>query len=335
MNRSHRLFLPLSLLALILFLPQALAADPPPATDPLAAPADQFDAPPEMAMLRVAHLSPNAREVSISLSRDDETAAPSLEELEGLEYGEVSDYFELPSGGYTVTLTAADDEDSVTITESINLNADNYQTLAILGLVLAGLDDAEEAEEGGLLDWLGGLFTGERARDRDALGLHMTLFADDLDSAFQTNEARLRLVHAAPGLGDLDLVSAAEREVIVSRLSFGNASNYQNTTMVADLEVHPADSRAVLIDLSDEGVETGIVTTIFVIGTPVVELPHEAVLVSDAPRVALLEPVDDPIAVPPADPAAAPPIDPAAPPAAPVEPAPVTEPDDEEEEQGN
>lgn len=326
MNRSCRLFLPLLLCSLILLLPQALAATPP---------ADPIEPPPETAMLRVAHLSPNASEANVVLTREDETPAPSLEGIEELGYGEISDYYELPSGAYTVTLTAADDEDSVTVTETINLRADGYHTLAVLGLVLAGLDD-EEVEEGGFFDWLTGLFAGERARDRDVLGLHAALFNDDLDGAFASDEARLRLVHAAPGLGDVDLVSAAERGVIIGRLSFGDASGYQNTTRVADLEIHPAESRAVLVDLSDEEISPGMVTTVFLIGTPVVEIPHEVLVVSDTPRVPPLEPVADPavdpVVTPPADPAP-PPADPAvAPPADPAAPADEEEIDEEAEE---
>jgi hypothetical protein len=304
MDRLRHIMRILCLLALVL-VPMSIAEAPPPpppgdpAADPLAEPAP----PPEDAMLRLAQLSPNAEEVSITLTTDDDVAAPALDELEDLDYGEVSDYQVVPSGGYTVTITASNEEETVTLEESINLSADNHYTLAVIGLVLAGLDLEEEAAEGGFLDWLRGLFTGEDARDRDALGLRVELFDDDLDAVFGIDEARLRLVHAAPGLGDIDLVSTAEAEdaVVIGGVSFGEASGFENVTATQNLEIHPAGSRAVLVDLSDAEIETGQVSTVFLIGTPVEEMPHEAVVVSDAPRVELAEPVDP--AAPPAEPA--------------------------------
>ncbi|WP_411963467.1 DUF4397 domain-containing protein [Haloferax sp. YSMS24] len=78
---------------------------------------------PEMAMVRVAHLSPDAPNVDVYV--DDDVA------LEDVPYGAVSDYLSLPVGTYTVKITAAGDESTVAFEGDVGVEEATYTVAAV------------------------------------------------------------------------------------------------------------------------------------------------------------------------------------------------------------
>jgi ribosomal protein L12E/L44/L45/RPP1/RPP2 len=202
--------------------------------------------------------------------------------------------------------------------QTINFRANRYYTVAIIGLVLPQ-EVLEPEENGGFFAWLRGLFTGDDPADRDALALRFEVIEDDMDAFIEPDATRIRVVHAAPGTASLDVAVAGERGTLARNIDFGDVS--RNLNLAAGetmLEVRPTGSRAVALDLADVDLGFGMIHTVFIVGTPIEEVPLEAVVLSDTP-----------IALPVADP-----VDPMAPaaPAAPAEPAEPADPDPEPEE---
>lgn len=196
---------------------------------------------PEVAFVRVAHLSPNAPEVSINLTSTEEggqTLAP--DKLSGLGYRDTTDYLEVPAGEYDVVLETPEGN----LTETLSFNASAYYTVAALGLVIPGnlgeQSDTQD-EEDGFFSFLGNIFSD--GADQDSLELRLASYDDDpplsaleaqptdvgvgtdpavTDPAATPAEpagdpvggaapvpqfARVRLIHAAPGTAPVSLVN--------------------------------------------------------------------------------------------------------------------------------
>ena len=75
------------------------------------------------AMLRVAHLSPDAPAVDVSV---DGSAV-----LEGVSFGAVSDYLEVPVGTRTVTIAAADDPSTVAFEGDLDVTEGTFTVAAV------------------------------------------------------------------------------------------------------------------------------------------------------------------------------------------------------------
>jgi uncharacterized surface protein with fasciclin (FAS1) repeats len=280
----------------------------------------------EMAMVRVAHFSPNAPEVSIELRSDDAETIVTADELAALSYLDTTEFLSVTPGSYTVTVVA---DGQIVLEENVSFAGNNHYTVAAIGLVLPDNVMEEDENEGGFFEWLGSLFTGDDPADRDELGLRLEVYNDDLFVALEPGETRIRAVHAAPGTAPIDIAVQGERGSIIGNLGFGAASNYHNIDeAVGALEVRIAGSRALVLDLADVELIDGQVNTMFIVGTTLEDTPIEVVVFSDAPMMA--DPmVGDPAApvdpvAPPADPAA--PVDPATEPVEPVDPDVETEP---------
>ncbi len=198
---------------------------------------------PDAAFVRVAHLSPNAPEVSINLTSTAEggqTLAP--DELSGLSYRDTTDYLEVPSGEYDVVLETPEGN----LTETLSFNASAYYTVAAIGLVIPenlGEQADVQDEEGGFFSFLGNIFSD--GANQDSLALRLASYDDDPPlSALEAQPAavgvgadpaatapaatppatvgepvggavpvpqfaRVRLVHAAPGTAPISLVNVA------------------------------------------------------------------------------------------------------------------------------
>ena len=276
-----RLLIVLLTWSFVLVAPTMAQVQPTEPTTP-AEPVQPAEAEPMPALVRVVNLSPNAQSVSIELRREAEDGEiVTSESLADLGYRDTTDYQQLDAGQYHVAVTA---DGTPAFEDTINVDTGGHHTIAILGLVLP--EEATEAEEesGGFFEWLQGLFTGENARDRDALELRVLTIRDELFAELEGDQRRVRVVHAAPGTAPIDLAVVGERGQIIGDVEFGEASGYENLDeMVGDLEVRIAGSRATLLDLSDEGLEPGRIITVFVTGTPVEEVPIETVVLSTAP----------------------------------------------------
>jgi hypothetical protein len=121
---------------------------------------------PETAMLRVAHLSPDAPAVDVSV---DGSAV-----LEGVSFGAVSEYLEVPVGTRTVTIAAADDPSTVAFEGDLDVTEGTF-TVAAVGEL------------------------GEDSFEPLVLSDDNTVPADDT--------ARVRVVHASPDAPAVDVTA--------------------------------------------------------------------------------------------------------------------------------
>ena len=137
-------------------------------------PADEPEAPAgngdgQQGALRVAHASPDAPNVDIYVDGD-----PVIEDL---SFGEVSPYAALDPGTYQVTVTAAEDQDTVVFDEEIDLDAGVARTAVAFGEAAGGPDT----------------------------GFTIELLDDDLTDPGE-GMSRIRLFHAVPDAGAVDIV---------------------------------------------------------------------------------------------------------------------------------
>lgn len=245
----------------------------------------------EMAYVRAVHLSPNAPEVAIELrSEMDDTVITE----EGLSYRDSTDFISLTPGSYTVSVLA---DGEMVLEEQLSFGGNAYHTVSVIGLVLP--DEALEDEPEGFFEWLTGLFADD---GQDALALRLEVHTDELFVALEPGERRIRALHAAPGTAPIDLAVQGERGAIIGNLAFGQLSGYHTLDdEVGALEVRVAGSRAQLLDLADVELAAGQIHTLFIVGTPLEDVPLELVVLSDMPEV--LEPIDPAAAPAPAAPA--------------------------------
>jgi hypothetical protein len=245
------------------------------------------------AMVRFVHAAPTADIDEIMLTTGDDAAgAVSLEQFAGTEYMDVTEYVAIPAGSYDIVVsmsvdgeTAQADGDATSAdlvrTDSFTANANAYYTLAFIGLVVP--TETSEQQDGGFFDWLQGLFTDDPGA-RDDLALRVMVIDDHFEQLAE-DQMNVRIVHAAPGTQSLALVQlhdAAGADVDVHQtVAYGEVSGY-STVALADgpLVVRLEGSEVVLVDLSALEAAPGMMHTVYVTGTPVEEVPIDAVVLS-------------------------------------------------------
>jgi hypothetical protein len=124
---------------------------------------------PETAMLRVAHLSPDAPAVDVSV---DGSAV-----LEGVSFGAVSEYLEVPVGTRTVTIAAADDPSTVAFEGDLDVTEGTFTVAAV----------------------------GELAED----SFEPLVLSDD-NTVPADDTARVRVVHASPDAPAVDITAGGD-----------------------------------------------------------------------------------------------------------------------------
>ncbi|MFC4450366.1 DUF4397 domain-containing protein [Halorussus aquaticus] len=151
------------------------------------------------AQVRVAHLSPDAPAVDVLV--DGNVA------LDGVEYGTISDYLQVPAGEHTVTIRT-DENETVVFEGNVSVEAGTMYTVAAIGEV------SEET-------------------------FRPAIFVDDAEET-QEN-ASVRLIHASPDAPTVDVTVAGSGAVLYDNVTFGNATDYVEVP-AGDytLEVRPA-----------------------------------------------------------------------------------------------
>jgi hypothetical protein len=139
-----------------------------------------------MAMVRVAHASPDAPNVDVWVD--------GSKALSDVPFMAVSDYLDVPTGTRTVTITAAGDPDTVAFEGDLTLDAMAYTVAAIGELT----DDDTE-------------FTRWVLGDDAAPG-------DDM--------AAVRLAHAVPDAPAVTVTVMDGKQTLFSDVGFGEASDY-------------------------------------------------------------------------------------------------------------
>jgi len=173
-----------------------------------AAQEDQSDA-----EVRVIHAAPDAPAVDVYV--DDELV------YEDVEFGEESDYQAVPEGNQTITVTPANDSETVVFEEEIAV--ESGQTTVAVGGELA--EDGEDLRVVGLTD----------------------------DAELAENESAVRLAHLAPDAPAVDVTVNETGDVLFDDIEFGNATEYETVPAGEyELEVRNATD-------SDDGEVVGTV----------------------------------------------------------------------------
>ncbi|MDQ2054631.1 DUF4397 domain-containing protein [Halobellus sp. H-GB7] len=139
----------------------------------------------DSAMVRVAHLSPNAPNVDVYV---DGSAA-----LEDVPFGAVSGYLDVPAGTRTVEITAAGDPDASVFAGDVGVESGQPYTIAAIGETGDGADQMFEP-----------------------------LVLQDDNSAPDSGMARLRVVHASPDAPAVD-VTVAAGDVLFDGVAYGGS----------------------------------------------------------------------------------------------------------------
>ncbi len=232
----------------------------------------------DVAWLRVLNLSPNVGSVDFNLVyTDDEAMNPNIPEfMHAVEYEGHGTYIELPAGNYELNLSGlAEDE------LNFSVNGGRYYTLVVTGLELPPEAVEDEADSGGFMGWIRGIFGGEE--DGDAYTLDLMLLEDDL---YQTNletDTIIRVVNAAPGTEAVSLAVTGESGTLTGSAAYGNATGTNRVNAAefsGPLELRLGNSRAATIPLEDVSLVPGTINTVFLVGTPVEDAPLRALVLT-------------------------------------------------------
>lgn len=153
--------------------------------------------------------------------------------IQALAFGEATDYVNLPAGDYDIAVTPAGGtaEDAV-IEATLTLAAGAAYTVAAIG---------EVAE------------------------ITAAVLMDDL-SAPADGMSHVRVFHASPDAPAVD-VAVSGGPVLIENLAFGDDSGYLPVDAATyDLEVRPAGTEDVAIDIPGLTLESGTIYTVFAIG---------------------------------------------------------------------
>ncbi|WP_436932424.1 DUF4397 domain-containing protein [Halosimplex halobium] len=140
--------------------------------------------PVETGSVRVAHMSPDAPNVDVYV--DDS------EVLSDVPFGAVSDYLSVPAGERTVTITAADDAETVAFEGPVTVGTGDYT------IVAAGELMGEDTE-------------------------FQPLVLEDDNSDPGGDSARLRVVHGSPDAPAVDVTAAGGDVVLFDGVAFGES----------------------------------------------------------------------------------------------------------------
>ena len=143
----------------------------------------ETDTPSGTAMVRVSHMSPNAPNVDVYV---DGTAV-----LEDVAFGAVSPYLDLPAGEHQVEITAAGDPNASVFSGPVTVEAGTPYTIAAVGEVGDGADQAFEP-----------------------------LIMEDDNSDPGGDTARIRLVHASPDAPAVDVTLAANGDALYDGVGY-------------------------------------------------------------------------------------------------------------------
>ncbi|WP_243645276.1 DUF4397 domain-containing protein [Natrarchaeobius chitinivorans] len=181
---------------------------------------------------RVAHLSPDAPNVDIYV--DGERVR------EGIPYGTVTDYRDLPPGTYTVQVVPAGEDPSEAVLE-------------------------ETVEAGDVDPTVDGLLAviGEVAAENQPLE---ALFLDDDNSPVDPGTARVRALHASPDAPAVDVVAGENGEALFENVAFGESGYTEVPEGEYPLAIYPAGDRENSVFEIDVSLAGGTVYSAFAIG---------------------------------------------------------------------
>ncbi len=155
----------------------------------------------EEGTIRVAHLSPDAPTVDVSV--DDEVV------IEDLEYEEFSEYTEVETGSREVSIADAADEDEVVFDEELEIGEGSFTAVAL----------------------------GELAEENHPFAVGVL----EDDTTDPGEEARVRLLHTSPDAPNVEITTAEDGEVLFEDVAFGEFDTTTVPEGEYTLEVRPVE----------------------------------------------------------------------------------------------
>ena len=179
------------------------------------------------AQVRVAHLAPDAPNVDVYFNGE-----PVLTDV---PYTTVSSYLSLPAGTQQVTVYATGDTSQPVIDTPVELAAGGAYTIAAVGLVTDGSITAQ-------------------------------VYQDDLRAPSAGN-AKLRVIHASPDAGPVDVVPRGGAP-LVTDFTFPDATpNAEVPAGTYTLDVNAAGTDQTVLTVPDAALASGGVYSAFAVGT--------------------------------------------------------------------
>jgi hypothetical protein len=190
---------------------------------------------------------------------------------------EMTDDVALTEGDYELVIDVA--ESPIVLPQALSAVRGRSYTVVLVGLVAA--DGTAEADDGGFFAWLEGLFTP----DRPELGLQALVLDDVAPMVLGPQEMRLRIVHAAPGTAEVELVQVANGAVhVLGTAEYLDIGGFHTVLHGAGrFEIRAVGTAAPIIELEAVGFEPALTHTVLLTGTPIEEVPLQAMVLTFAP----------------------------------------------------
>ncbi len=183
--------------------------------------------------VRVLHLSPDTPPVDVLAGLADDAKGELFTDI---PFGTVTDYVPVPTGNYFIDVTPADQPDVVAIDiDDLPIDADTFYSVAAIGLLTPGTDEP-------------------------AIGPLLLI-----DDAVISDQAQLRIVHAAPDAGEVDVL--VNGSTVLEDFAFSDVEDYLSLDPGSyDIEIRDADTDDLLFEISGLGLTSGQVSTAFATG---------------------------------------------------------------------
>ncbi|TWI56319.1 DUF4397 domain-containing protein [Halalkalibacter nanhaiisediminis] len=175
------------------------------------------------AMVRIVHATPDAPAVDIYVDQ--------VLLLEALEYTDVSEYIELPSGKHDIEIFPRGDRDTSLAEEEITVEAGEKYTVAAIG----------EVES-------------------------ITLAAMVDDQTLAEGKTKIRVAHFSPDTPDV-YISTLAGDLLFQNVTYANTSDYvEINPSTYDLVITEAQSDEIVTELSGLALKEGTVYTALAVG---------------------------------------------------------------------
>jgi hypothetical protein len=229
------------------------------------------------ARVRFVHAAPNTGPVQM-VARNRAAVPPGQETAVELAYMQVSDYIDLIEGDYEFVLGPVDGDDGppLALPQTLFAVGGRSYTVALVGLVTD--EGPVVADDGGFLEWLEGLFTP----DQPDLGLRAVVLDDVAPTLSTPQEMHVRIVHAAPGTADVELVQVADGAFnVLETVNYLDVGQFHAVLPEAGrFEIRTAGTAAPIVDLGGVDFEPGWVHNVLLVGTPIEAVPLNAIVAS-------------------------------------------------------
>jgi hypothetical protein len=227
------------------------------------------------ARVRFVHAAPNVGPVQL-VARNRAAARPGETTAVDLDYMEMTDYVDLLEGDYEFLLGPVDgDADPpLALPQTLFAVGGRSYTVALVGLVTE--NGPVVADDGGFLDWLEGLFTA----GQPDLGLRAVVLDDVAPTLSTPQEMHVRIVHAAPGTADVELVQVANGAFnVLETVNYLDVGQFHAVLPGAGrFEIRAAGTVAPIVDLGGIDFVEGWVHNVLLVGTPIEAVPLTAIV---------------------------------------------------------